>query len=683
MKIKYRAEVDGLRAIAVISVIFYHSKFNFFGHNFFSGGFIGVDLFFVISGYLITSIILKELIRTGSLSFKYFYERRIRRILPVLLVVAFACSLFASVYLIPSRFVDFSKSILFLLGFSSNFYFWKTGQAYGAESGLLKPFLHTWSLSIEEQFYILFPIILLFTYKYLKKYLILILILGLVISLGLADLWSRNYPSFNFYILPTRVWEFLAGSVLACIRITPNNKDKYKRIFFILPSIGFFLVGCSILFFDDKIRHPSFYTFIPISGICLIICFADKKELVTKILSSKPLVAIGLISYSLYLWHYPVFSFSKIIGFTESNILKEFFLIIIILLLSVTSYYFIEKPSRNKKYKFVYILSLVLFFSFILIIINSTIILKKGLSDRRKLPQVINTQQSLEANWIFLLKNSDGENCYENIKTCTFNSSSNKKVLITGDSHMGSLIYNLKNRLVDKNYQFSTYVFGGCVYFPEFSRFNLKTSKIRDECPFRELEQILSRETNSIIIFGGRFPLHLTGSFFDNQEGGIENITIDENKWNTKYIPTGKYNTIEDSFKNEILKLSKNNKIILIYPIPEVGFDVYQKLFNSIPKKVSLISDYLIPKNFITTSYEVYKDRTKSSFQLLDSIQGKNIYRVFPDALFCDTIIKKRCLTHDEKFIFYRDSHHPSLKGAEMINDLIIKIIEEIELRTD
>ena len=170
MKLTYRPEIDGLRAIAGVAVILYHTQITIFGHQPFKGGFIGVDIFFVISGYLITSIILKEFLTTGSFSFKHFYERRIRRILPVLLFVKLVSLPIAWMYLLPSDLVEFSKSILYSLGFSSNFYFHYSGLEYSVE-GLQHPFLHTWSLSVEEQYYILFPIVLLITFKYFSKYL--------------------------------------------------------------------------------------------------------------------------------------------------------------------------------------------------------------------------------------------------------------------------------------------------------------------------------------------------------------------------------------------------------------------------------------------------------------------------------------------------------------------------------
>ena len=235
MKLTYRPEIDGLRAIAVGAVILYHAQITISDYKLFTGGFIGVDIFFVISGYLITSIILKELVTTGLFSFKYFYERRVRRILPVLLFVMLVSIPFAWLYLIPSSFVDFSKSILFSLGFSSNFYFHYSGQVYGAVNGLFKPFLHTWSLSVEEQYYILFPIVLLITFKHFRKYLIHILVFGFIISLGLAEWTSRNYPSFSFYFFHTRMWELLVGSILAYCEVTKGHRSKIKTLNLILP----------------------------------------------------------------------------------------------------------------------------------------------------------------------------------------------------------------------------------------------------------------------------------------------------------------------------------------------------------------------------------------------------------------------------------------------------------------
>ena len=666
--IKYRPEIDGLRAIAVIAVILYHAKITIFGHYLFRGGFIGVDIFFVISGYLITSIILKELNTTGTFSFKHFYERRIRRILPALLFVMLVSLPFAWMYLLPSSFIDFSKSILYSLGFSSNFYFHYSGQEYGAESGLLKPFLHTWSLSVEEQFYILFPIVLLITFKYFRKYLIHILILGFAISLGLADWGSRNHPLFNFYVLPTRGWELLAGSILAYFEVTRGRRSEIKTLNLILPSIGLLLIGHSILFFNDGMFHPSFYTLSPIIGVCLIIWFSNKEEIITKILSTKLFVGIGLISYSLYLWHYPIFSFARITDFFYQSNFNKILLGSIVIVFSILTYFFIEKPFREKKRKFKILLSGILITIFIVIIVNSINIIKDGFKNR--VPEILRNLDDVP--WE-KLKNEEGEICFNNVKSCEFNISSNKNLYIIGDSHLGVLIFDLKEKVTKKNYKFITSTFIGCLYYPGFNLVDKKSNKNDKKCNdkyFQKLKYKLLKEKNSILIFGGRLPLHLSGKKFDNKEGHTEGGGKDI------YISQGEYRTIQQSFRNEILKLSNNHKVILIYPIPEVGASPKKKIISQwikkgYPKKLQVES--------FTTSYDVYRERTKTSFELLDSINNSNIYRVYPHKIFCDIIIG-RCITHDDKDIFYYDDDHVSLKGSKMVNDLIMKVIEEIEI---
>jgi len=674
VKIQYRPEIDGLRAIAVGAVILYHAQISIFNYQAFKGGFIGVDIFFVISGYLITSIILKELLTTGSFSFKHFYERRVRRILPALLFVMLVSIPFAWMYLLPSNFIDFSKSILYSLGFSSNFYFWSSGQVYGAEDGLLAPFLHTWSLSVEEQYYILFPLILLITFKFFRKYLIHILIFGFVISLVLADWGSKNYSGFNFYVLPTRSWELLAGSIIAYFEIILGHRSKNQRLKLILPPVGLFLIGHSILFFNDKMFHPSFYTLSPIIGVSLILWFSSKDELITKILSSKLFVGVGLISYSLYLWHYPIFAFSRIADFFSENSLIKFLLIIISLILSIFSYYFIERPARNKKNNFKLIFYPLLSLIVILIIFNFSVLNKDGYKNR--FPEILDIKKKIILREPITFKRCN----WGKTSTCYFNKSSNQKVFIIGDSHVYSIIPDLKDKIVNKNYQFITSAYPGCFYFYKFNKLIKKTSQNSNDCPIQNQYELISKVENSIVIFFGRLPLYLTNFYFDNKEGGVEK---NGSEWDRYFYSSDSNLTIEKSFKEQILNLKKQNKIILVYPFPEAGWDIPKKFLNVLPKNNDLLSKFLIPKNYITTSYEVYKNRAKSSFELLDSIQGSNIYRVYPHKLFCDTKIKNRCLTHDDKNIFYSDSNHPSIKSAEMINDLIMNEIEKIELKSN
>src|SRR6056300_258084 len=200
--------------------------------------------------------------------------------------------------------------------------------------------------------------------------------ISFAVSLGLADWGSKNHPSFNFYVLPTRVWELLAGSILAYFEITIGHRNKNKTFNLILPSIGMLLIGHSILFFNYTTFHPSFFTLSPITGVCLIIWFSNKDEIITKILSTKLFVSIGLISYSLYLWHYPIFSFAKITEFVQGSLFNKLLLIPILLICSVISYHFVEKPFRNKKNKFKVVISLILISISVLVIVNVNIIYK-------------------------------------------------------------------------------------------------------------------------------------------------------------------------------------------------------------------------------------------------------------------------------------------------------------------
>ena len=378
MKIAYRPEIDGLRSLAVGAVIIYHAQINILNHQFLKGGFLGVDIFFVISGYLISSIILRELFKTETFSFKYFYEKRIRRILPALLFVMIISLPVAWIFLLPGDLVEFSKSILYSLGFSSNFYFHFSGLQYGDIDGLLKPFLHTWSLSVEEQFYILFPIFLIFTFTYLRKFFFYVLVFGFVLSLGLAEWADEKNSSLNFYMLPSRGWELLAGTILAYLEITKGREFKQTIVNSILPITGIFLILLSFYFFDDEVSHPSFYTLLPIIGTCLIIWYSNENEIITKVLSSKIFVQIGLISYSLYLWHYPIFAFARVNEFTQGSIIKKLSLGLLVLLISIISYCFVEKPFRNKRVKFNSILIGLLLSIMILTMSSFYIIIKSG-----------------------------------------------------------------------------------------------------------------------------------------------------------------------------------------------------------------------------------------------------------------------------------------------------------------
>ncbi len=296
---RYRADIDGLRAVAIILVVLFH------GTRYVPGGFVGVDVFFVISGYLITLHIVKE-IDAESFSIAKFYEKRVRRIFPALLVMLFFTFLAAWKLLLPDEFIDYSKSLLSAVFSVSNFYFWKHSD-YFAEAQL--PLQHTWSLAIEEQFYLLFPAFLLFLRKYMPRYFRRAIVSVAVASFLLSVASVTRFPEATFYLIPSRAWELLMGSMLA-IDIFP--RPSRGSLCQLLSAVGLALILAAGLFYSPATPFPGPAALLPCVGSVLIIGASDGKQtLIRRLLSTRPFVGLGLISYSLYLWHWPIIIFKR------------------------------------------------------------------------------------------------------------------------------------------------------------------------------------------------------------------------------------------------------------------------------------------------------------------------------------------------------------------------------------
>ncbi|MCC3304830.1 acyltransferase family protein [Sneathiella sp. HT1-7] len=346
---KYRPEIDGLRAVAVMLVLLYHAAFGVFGrHDLFGAGDIGVDIFFVISGYLITKIILKEMSETGTFSFRKFYERRARRILPALFFIILASFPVAIHVLPPLDLATYLDSLLYIVFFVSNYFFYQNHVGFGGEEQyLFEPFLHTWSLAIEEQFYLVFPVILLLCARYFKRFTLSILLVLFSLSLLFAEFNTNRHGEFNYFMLPSRFWELLAGALLAHLE-QEYGKIRRPLLNAVMPVVGMASILWFLLLFDPGPEHPSLTTLVPVLGTVLIIAFASQEDLVGRILSFKPIVGIGLISYSLYLWHYPVYTYFEITQPDATNLDKVGW-IILSFLFAIISYFCIEQPFRNRK----------------------------------------------------------------------------------------------------------------------------------------------------------------------------------------------------------------------------------------------------------------------------------------------------------------------------------------------
>lgn len=340
---RYRPEIDGLRALAVVAVLLFHADFTTF-----SGGFIGVDIFFTISGYLITNLIIKE-VYEGNFSFANFYERRARRIIPALYMSIFASCIFSYIWMMPDELKNFGQSLVSTTTFSNNILLLLTSDYWDIASEF-KPLLHTWSLSIEEQFYFIFPLFLIFLLKYHKKYLSAIIAILLLISLLAAELLSQNNPSANFYLAPTRAWELLIGAILALHMRRLNLESlEAKGIHQALSLLGLVGVVIPMLYFGKNEISPGLHTLIPVLGASLIIIYAKKSTVIYNLLSYRPIVSIGLISYSLYLWHQPIFSFYRVYSKSPPTGPIKFFLLVLTFGIAFITWRYIETPFRNRK----------------------------------------------------------------------------------------------------------------------------------------------------------------------------------------------------------------------------------------------------------------------------------------------------------------------------------------------
>lgn len=340
-KMKYRPEIDGLRALAVLPVIFYHA-----GVETMAGGFVGVDVFFVISGFLITTIIASEL-NSQQFSVVSFYERRARRILPALIVVLAITSILAVSIMLPFELVNYGKGLVGAVLFVSNIVLWKQAGYFAAEAEM-NPLLHTWSLGVEEQYYLFFPLLLMVIWRFRRQWALPLLLLATLGSLGLAEWASTRMPSANFYLLPTRIWELMIGAMLSLWLMRRAQPQGLAAQLISLLGLVMIIVG--IFAYNDQTPFPSFYALVPVLGAAAIILAATPATLVGKWLASKPLVIVGLISYSAYLWHQPLMAFARILA-PDNHPDKVVMLMLALssLVLAWLTWKFVEQPFRNKQ----------------------------------------------------------------------------------------------------------------------------------------------------------------------------------------------------------------------------------------------------------------------------------------------------------------------------------------------
>ena len=317
--LQYRAEIDGLRAVAIVPVVLFHA-----GLSAFAGGFIGVDIFFVISGYLITSIIKKE-IDTGTFSLVKFYERRAQRILPALFLMILLCVPAAYFVFVPYQIKDLSQAIVAAVAFMSNFFFYLETD-YFNEFTNKSPLLHTWTLSVEEQFYLGFPLLMLGVHRAAPRLLTPVLVTILIASFACAVYLTETNPILSFYATHTRAWELMAGALVALHQDrlrgwigAGSGVAMRRRSVELAVAAALAVILACVFTFSEKTSTPSVSTVLPVAGTGIILLLGADASIVRRLLSSRPMVSIGKLSYSLYIFHQPVNSFLHYSSFGEAH----------------------------------------------------------------------------------------------------------------------------------------------------------------------------------------------------------------------------------------------------------------------------------------------------------------------------------------------------------------------------
>jgi peptidoglycan/LPS O-acetylase OafA/YrhL len=454
--ISYRPEIDGLRAIAVFAVIFFHLD-----ENILPGGYLGVDIFFVISGYLIFSIIFKE-IENNNFSLKNFYIRRARRILPALYFLLIVNGFISIFYLYPNQLIYLGKTLLSIVFFISNIFFWRTTNYFDDPSSQ-NIFLHTWSLSVEEQFYIFVP----FTVVFLKKYLEWKTIFNLIIIFFLISIFFSSYiaeirPNANFYLIFSRIFEICLGVSISFYQFVFKKKYHIKNNIFdnLLLIIFFLFILLSFFYLDTSYLMPSYFSLIPCISVTYIILTINPNTILYNILSRKEIVYIGKISYSLYLWHFPLIVF--ILSFEPeffSSVFNIFIFIFILIIISHLSWRYIENYFRNNQKignlffcKILFgTISFIIFISILIFYTNgfNNLFTKRLNQEEKKIYNLIldakESQKKINSKSCHIWSEDINENFLKSFNLCLNNNKEN--ILVIGDSHaidlFNALSYNI------------------------------------------------------------------------------------------------------------------------------------------------------------------------------------------------------------------------------------------------
>ena len=655
----YQPSIDGLRAIAVVGVIFYHFEIGF------PGGYVGVDVFFVISGYLITQTILKRQAQR-RFTLGEFWFRRIRRVLPALAALVLATLVAGYFILIPSEYLKLSKSAIASTALSANVHFWQIANyGYFSDFAGFNPLLHIWSLAIEEQFYILLPLVFFLSEKlHLPKIPKILLFTG-VASFGLSCWAATHAPSANFFLLPTRAWELVAGCLLAfhCPNSSPSRLTKEMA-----ASSGILLIILTMAFYNDSTRFPGWTAIPPILGTSLFI-YANHagKTVIGRALSTSPVVFLGLISYSLYLWHWPVLSFSKHV-LIEQTQTSKCILLCSVLFIAVVSWRYIEQPflrisavtGRPK------LLSLALGSCLLSLTLSWIIIWQKGFTDRFTL-----SEQQLQADFSTPAPNIDDD--YRPLPFGDRKAGKLPILALWGDSHAACMIPVFDKHCREKQIPGIAFVRGSSIPVP-----GVFTDGERSLIDYnQDVKKFISSHTNiRHVILAARWSSYIDGR-------NIAEIVHKPPQWKPGLMEPG--DQLEKLSRKRSIELLGKHLKSMASEFSSRGITVW--LIEQVPETDNFFTarEFYLHKKYpdlnpmyrqYTVSMADHLDRQENARAAIASIADDLITVIDPTPSFFER--NDRLQVSGER-AYYRDDNHLTPTGAmHYLDDPVGHIIREI-----
>lgn len=652
---QYRSDIDGLRAIAILSVVGFHAY-----PNFFRGGFIGVDVFFVISGYLITSIILNEL-SDDSFRLKDFYIRRIRRIFPALLLVLFCCLLFGWFSLLAHEYKQLGKHIFNGATFVSNFIFWKESGYFDTASDE-KVLLHIWSLAIEEQYYVIWPMLALFLWKKRINFLKCTLSVALI-SFVLNIVAVNHNISAAFFLPSSRFWELMIGSIAAYLVM---NREKlldinslWSKIFFArglnsnqtlniklnkiirgsMPFIGGILVIVPVFFITKDMKFPGWWALFPVIGTTLVILSSKDSWLNRVILSHPILVWVGLISFPLYLWHWPILSFARILEGKELSSWVRLLCIFLSFICAASTYYLLEKPIRASKNKFKILILLVL-----MIFMGAAGFLvykENGLGFRLQHNEILRKQFDWNSSY------NKSDECKKNFPGDDYCNISNPNispnVAIIGDSHANHFYWGLNEYYTAKNKNLINMGSGGC---PPLIGIGMSGPSTSPNCYSRMLpifEFILNSKSIDTVYIS-----FWHSAYFDNHLIYFDNLGKIFTKDNYEYVLKALDRTI-------MILRERGKRVIIIYDLPDLKQEI----------KDCFLKRPVFSKKECSFDESIFIDDFNAYDRLIKDLVSKNKVEIF----YTHKYLKGNFPVDIHGVPTYRDYSHLSMNGSLFFSD--------------